>query len=62
MIDNEIIKQILENQECILAGLNVLITPHCRGSLHDKNGETITNLKIIDCYHKTRRLLGKDKD
>jgi hypothetical protein len=56
---DETIKQILENQEAILAGVSALLTPHCKGAM-DVNGETWTNVKMIDCYHKTRKLLGKE--
>ena len=55
----EVDKYILENQEVILLALNKLLTPHCKGIL-DVNGETTTNVKIIDAYHKTRELLGKN--
>ena len=56
---SEVEKYILENQEIILLALNKLLTPHCKGIL-DVNGETKTNAKIINAYHKTRELLGKD--
>lgn len=56
---SEVEKYILENQEIILLALNKLLTPHCKGTL-DANGETKTNVRIIDAYHKTRKLLGKD--
>lgn len=55
----EVDKYILENQEVILLALNKLLTPHCKGIL-DTNGETTTNAKIIDAYHKTKELLGKN--
>ena len=55
----EVQERILENQEAILAGLSALLTPHCRGSLLDANGETRSNNRLIDCYHKTRKMLGK---
>ena len=50
---------ILENQEVILLALNKLLTPHCKGIL-DRNSETHANTRIIDRYHQTRKLLGKD--
>ena len=56
---SEIEKYILENQEIILLALNKLLTPHCKGIL-DANEETRTNIRIIDAYHKTRKLLGKN--
>lgn len=40
--------RILENQEIILLGLSKLLTPHCRGSIADKNSETQTNNYLID--------------
>lgn len=55
----EVQERILENQEAILAGLSALLAPHCRGSLLDANGETRSNNRLIDCYHKTRKMLGK---
>lgn len=58
-MNKEIEIQILENQEIILLALNKLLTPHCKGIL-DANGETRTNVRVIDAYHKTRKLLGKD--
>ena len=56
---DETIKQILENQEAILAGVSALLTPHCKGVM-DVNGETWTNVKMIDCYHKSRKFLGNE--
>ena len=58
-MNKEIERQILENQEVILLALNKLLTPHCKGIL-DANGETRTNARIINAYHKTRKLLGKN--
>lgn len=56
----DIEKRLLENQEVILLALNKLLTPYCKGSLRDANGETSANNKLIDCYHMTRKILGKD--
>lgn len=56
----EVQERILENQEAILVGLSALLTPHCKGSLLDANGETRKNNYLLDCYHKTRKMLGKD--
>ena len=48
-------KQILENQETILLALSKLILPKCT------NGETVRlNNRLIDNYHLTRKILGKD--
>ena len=33
----EIERMILYNQEIIMLGLSKLLTPHCRGSMLDKN-------------------------
>ena len=55
------LNRILENQEAILLGISTLLTPYCHGSLNDKNGETKTNVRLIDCYHLTRKELGKEE-
>lgn len=55
----EVEKMILENQEVIMLALNKLLTPHCKGML-DCNGETKANVDLIDSYHKTRKVLGKE--
>ena len=47
----EIERMILYNQEIIMLGLNKLLTPHCRGSLHDTIGETRANILLIDAMH-----------
>lgn len=48
-------KQILENQEVILLALSKLILPKCT------NSETVQlNNRLIDNYHLTRKVLGKD--
>ena len=49
-----IIKRILENQEIMLLALSKLILPKvCEMKLaHLENN-------LIDCYHETRRILGK---
>ena len=48
-------KQILENQEVILLTLSKLILPKCT------NSETSQlNNRLIDSYHLTRKILGKD--
>ena len=53
-MDN-ITKQILENQEVILLALSTLILPKC------VNSEiTRLNNRLIDNYHLTRKVLGKD--
>lgn len=31
-------KELFENQKIIILALSKLLTPHCRGSLHDING------------------------
>ena len=57
----EVEKMILENQEIIMLVLNKLLTPHCKGSLLDTNEQTRTNVCLIDNYHKTRKMLGKER-
>ena len=54
----EIEKTILENQECIMLALSKLLTPFC--NLHNRVGETRANVNLIDQYHKTRKILGKE--
>ena len=53
-------RMILYNQEIIMLGLNKLLTPHCRGSLHDNNRETKTNLLLIDAMHNIEKILSKE--
>ena len=50
-----IIKRILENQEIMLLALSKLILPKVR----EMNMARLEN-NLIDCYHETRRILGKD--
>lgn len=52
-------KIILENQMVIMHALNILITPMCKGSTNDSNGETICNLSLLSHMKVTERLLGK---
>ena len=56
----EIERAILYNQEIIMLGLNKLLTPHCRGSLNDTNGETRANLLLIDAMHNIEENLSKE--
>ena len=56
----EIERAILYNQEIIMLGLNKLLTPHCRGSLNDTNGETRANLLLIDAMHNIEKILSKE--
>ena len=51
-------RMILYNQEIIMLCLNKLLTPHCRGSLHDNNGDTRTNLLLIDAMHNIENVLN----
>ena len=53
-MDN-ITKQILENQEVILLALSTLILPKCVNSEIAR-----LNNRLIDNYHLTRKVLGKD--
>lgn len=54
----EIERTILYNQEIIMLGLNKLLTPHCRGSLNDTNGETRANTLLIDAMHNVENILN----
>lgn len=56
----EIERTILYNQEIIMLGLNKLLTPHCRGLFHDKNGETKANILLIDAIHNVENILKDD--
>ena len=50
-------KELFENQKIIILALNKLLTPHCRGSLNDANGETQCNIDLIERYHVTEKIL-----
>lgn len=52
-------RMILYNQEIIMLGLNKLLTPHCRGSLHDTNGETRANILLIDAIRNVENILNE---
>lgn len=56
----DIERQILENQEIIILAISKLLLPHCKGMLLDTSNQTKTNNLLIDNYHLTRKLLGKD--
>lgn len=47
----------VENQKIILLALSKLLTPHCKGSLNDINGETQYNIDLIERYHITDKIL-----
>ena len=51
-------RMILYNQEIIMLGLSKLLTPYCRGSISDKNGETRTNILLIDAMHNIENILN----
>lgn len=51
---------ILENQLVIMHALNILITPTCRGSMNDNNGETMCNLSLLSHMKVTERILQND--
>ena len=53
----EINREILKNQRVILLALSKLLTPKCRGSMLDTNGETICNLELIERCKVTEKLL-----
>ena len=43
-----------------MLGISKLLTPHCRGSLSDKNGETRTNILLIDAASNVEKILKDD--
>lgn len=53
-------RMILYNQEIIMLGISKLLTPHCRGSISDKNGETRTNILLIDAASNVEKILKND--
>lgn len=57
----DIERMILYNQEIIMLGLNKLLTPHCRGSLHDNNGETRANILLIDAIRNVENILNEGR-
>ena len=50
-------KELFENQKIIILALSKLLTPHCKGSLRDANGETQCNIDLIERYHVTEKIL-----
>lgn len=52
-------RMILYNQEIIMLGLSKLLTPHCRGSMIDNNGETRTNILLIDAASNVEKVLSE---
>lgn len=54
-------RTILYNQEIIMLGLNKLLTPRCRGSLHDTNGETRANILLIDAIRNVENILNEGR-
>lgn len=56
----EIERTILYNQEIIMLGISKLLTSHCRGSLNDNNGETRTNILLIDAASNVEKILKDD--
>lgn len=59
VMDDDILKQILLNQRQILNGIICLLTPRCKGSARDANGETVCNYNLINRLHETDELIGK---
>ena len=55
----EVERTILYNQEIIMLGLSNLLTPHCRGSMIDNNGETKTNILLIDAASNVEKMLSE---
>lgn len=54
-------KELFENQKIIILALNKLLTPYCKGSLNDINGETQCNIDLIERYHATEEILKEIK-
>lgn len=54
-------KGLFENQKIIILALNKLLTPYCKGSLNDINGETQCNIDLIERYHVTEKILKEIK-
>lgn len=52
-------RMILYNQEIIMLGLSKLLTSHCKGSILDKNGETRTNILLIDAASNVEKVLSE---
>lgn len=50
-------REILKNQRVILLALSKLLTPNCKGSVLDTNGETICNLELIERFKTTGKIL-----
>ena len=61
MVDHELEIRILKNQIVALKGIGALLTPHCRG-IWDKNGETETNVQMIDALQETEAMLSRRKE
>lgn len=57
----DINREILKNQRVILLALSKLLTPECRGSMLDANGETICNLELVERCKATEKLLEDKK-
>lgn len=54
-------KELFENQKIIILALNKLLTPYCKGSLNDINGEIQCNIDLIERYHVTEKILKEIK-
>jgi hypothetical protein len=54
-------KELFENQKIIILALNKLLTPYCKGSLNDINGETQCNIDLNERYHVTEKILKEIK-
>lgn len=52
-------RMILYNQEIIMFGLSKLLTPHCKCSILDQNGETRTNILLIDAASNVEKVLSE---
>ena len=53
----DINREILKNQIVILLALSKILTPYCKTSALDANGESICNLLLIDRCKITEEVL-----
>lgn len=53
--DNSFKERVLENQETLLLALSEIITP----MITTNRRLTHINNELIDCYHRTRKMLNK---
>ena len=54
-------KNFLKIKKLLYFALSKLLTPYCKGSLNDINGETQCNIDLIERYHVTEKILKEIK-